>query len=270
MKKNRAKRFLLKLGTALSITALTASSALALASGLPDHDTFVSTGTPAATHDGQNLVVAASQGPGNVCSFTETVYLQWSLAELSGSSIDAATLTLTATDTINTGAATISLYQTTDGWDEDTLTANGAPPVGTLIQTVNAPPPGDPPSPATIIFDNSNLVTYINSQAIGDGVVSFALRFDSCSATGITFAHFADRESGNDGPYLLMQNNNAARLRTLRTTNSKSAWLGGVILAVIILGTAPITRFVLQRRMNRHTFSKNNRRRARDPKHDRA
>jgi hypothetical protein len=250
-KKNRAKRPLLVLAIVLSAVTLMATSALALASGLPDHDAFVMPDDPetpadesATPHNGQNLDAAASQGGIGACEPTETIYLKWDLSELAGANVDTATLTLTATYASDTGSADLTLYQTSDGWSEDALTLNTAPSISASIQTVSAPPAGA--SPTIITFSNPALVTYINDQAANDGVASFALRFSNCS-TGFTFARFADKESAGDGPYLLMQNNNAVRLHTLRTAGKESKWLvvGGLVF--IVLGSALVVQPISRR-----------------------
>jgi uncharacterized repeat protein (TIGR01451 family) len=165
----------------------------------PSHDTYVKATAPTANYDGNNLATSASTAG---CTPTDIIYLQWDLADIE--TVLTATLALTATYAAGTSSAQLSLYETGDNWTETTINYSNAPPVGTLLETTAAPPP-NPPSPVIITFNSAALATYINAQAHGDGVASFALRFSAgCSGT-FTFAIFGDTESGANGPGLALE-----------------------------------------------------------------
>ena len=185
-------RNLRSIGLILLLLILTIGTALA---DSPNHDSFVRASQSGTNFDTQELSVSASTAS---CNTTDTTYMQWDVSGISGS-VTVATLTLTATTTIlNTGSAMISLYETTDSWTEGAITASNAPAVGSLIQTVNAPTTGG----ETITFNNAALVSYLDTQASGDDIASFALRFSSGCAAGVSIAVFEDKESGANGPDL--------------------------------------------------------------------
>jgi uncharacterized repeat protein (TIGR01451 family) len=169
----------------------------------PDHDTYVKATAPNTNYDGNNLATSASTAG---CTPTDITYLQWNLADIADiETVLTATLTLTATYAAGTSSAQLSLYETGDNWTETTINYSNAPPVGALIETIAAPPPGNPPSPAIITLSSAALATYINNQAHGDGVASLALRFNGgCSGT-FTLAVFRDTESGANGPGLVLE-----------------------------------------------------------------
>jgi uncharacterized repeat protein (TIGR01451 family) len=195
-------------------------------STLPSQDTFVRVTAPDTNFDTQDLAVAASKAG---CTPTDTTYLQWDLSDIDDiETVLTATLTLTATFADGTSSAQLSLYETDDAWTEDYLNYNNAPSVGTLIETVAAPLPGYPPSPAIVAFNSVTLTTYIDTQAHGDGVASFALRFsDGCGT--LTLALFDDTESGTNGPGLVLEIVTYAPDLAIQKTAPDTAHPGGTI-----------------------------------------
>lgn len=99
-------------------------------------------------------------------------------------------------------SVTVGLYETSDSWDETSVTWNTAPAVGALLQqiTITKNQTGE------IRFDNAAVGAYIEAQRTGDGIASFRLRIDAITVSGFSFADlvtFGSKESpNNDAPYL--------------------------------------------------------------------
>lgn len=198
------KRLLLSITIAVlaagAVAGVGDGAVLASVSNPPAHDTYVRATSPGENFDGKDLSVVASTAN---CNPTDITYLQWDLSGIGDNQVViSATLTLTATAALGTSSARLSLYKTGDNWTEDALTHNTAPAVGTLIETIVAPPPGSPPSPAVITFNSAALAAYVDGQADGDKVASFALRFSSGCSTVFTGVLFEDAEDSVNGPHL--------------------------------------------------------------------
>jgi len=149
------------------MSTLAATGVLALASGLPSHDSFVRSTSADTNFNGQGL---STYGSTSACTLTDWSYMQWDLSTVpAGETIQTAVLTLKTTASNNVlGATTLTLYQTTDSWTETGLTGSNAPSLGTAIQTVAAPTSIG----QVVTFDATALATYLNSEAHGDKVAS--------------------------------------------------------------------------------------------------
>ncbi|HOT90751.1 MAG TPA: DNRLRE domain-containing protein [Anaerolineae bacterium] len=215
----------------LLLTLVNTRGAWALASGLPSDDAYVYDQEPADPHNGEELIVDAST---TSCTASDIIYMQWDLADIRSNDIHTATLTLTATYASSTGSAFLTLYETTDAWDETTLTLNNAPAVGTAIETRPAPTAVG----QTVVFSGTNLLNYVTTAANGDKVVSFALRLSSgCSAYSGVYFRAKEYLSGG-GPYLFLQGPNAVKHSGLRIAGLDAQW---PIVGMLILGGLVIT-----------------------------
>jgi len=183
----------------LLIFALTVGTVLALVSGPPAQDTYVDKNTSEAgvSHDGMELRVQGSNL--GTCDAVRTAYMQWNLQDLSAPA-GWAQLNLTVTSTpSNAAGQTISLYRTTDGWDESLTYNTPAPAVGALIESVTLP--SGIASGAVVSFGGTDaaLLQYINEK-VGQPSISFALKFSTCATTSLIW--FLDSESGTGAPNL--------------------------------------------------------------------
>jgi hypothetical protein len=132
------KRMVLIVSTTILVSSLLAISVLALASGPPNHDSFVRSTAGDANFNGQSL---STYGSTSACTLTDWSFMQWDLSSIpAGETVQTATLSLTTTAFYNVlGTTTLTLYQTGDSWNETTLTKNNAPALGSAIETVAAP-----------------------------------------------------------------------------------------------------------------------------------
>jgi hypothetical protein len=200
------KRLFFTTALVILIAVFCAQAALALASGSPSQDSYVRETNPDANFDGEDLSVVGST---NACNPTDTVFLQWDLSSIAdGETVHSATLKLTPRFVTSTSDAMLSLYETGDGWTEGAITANNDPAIGNLIQTISAPTAVGEQA----VFSNGALATYLNNQAAGDNIASFALRFSSGCAASVSGIIFQDEESPADKPDLQMSNPTALSL----------------------------------------------------------
>ena len=242
------RRSILLATVVLLVTALAANVALALGSGPPSDDAYVDINTPSTPHDDDELEVRASN---TACDPTYIVYLKWDLSDIpDGTSVHTATLTLTTSSASNSSGASITLYEAADvyaatstPWEEEGLTYSNAPDiaVGTPIETQAAPTAGG----QALIFSSTALRDYVNAQAAGDNVASFALRFSGGCPTGLTAVVFEDRESPVNGPHLQLLNTNAVRQHSFQASGLTYQWTVAGMLT--ILGLVTIGRFVAKR-----------------------
>lgn len=191
---------------------------LAAASGLADQDTYVVASQPNNNYNGGDLAAAGSLP---TCNPTYISYLQWDLVDVpGGATIGSAVITLTVRFTSGVQPGTLlSLYETGDYylstttlWTEGGLTFNNAPGAGTLIQSIPAPTA----FPSVVTFNNAALATYLNNEAAGDDLASFALGISGTCSAGATIVGFEDSESASGGPMLLVQSPSAIEVRNAR------------------------------------------------------
>ncbi len=213
---------------AFMLGLLNTTGAWAIVSGWPSGDAYVDVNEPDTNYNANALEVSAS---GTSCEPTSYTYMQWDLTGINPALITTATLTLTVTGQLNAVGASLTLYETTDGWDETTLTANNAPAVGAQIETQPVPNVGQ-----VVTFNSTALRDYVKNQANADAVVSFVLRFSSGCVQGLTVAVFADRENTTPShrPYLLIQGPNAVKVSALGALGFIVQWptIGLLVLAV--------------------------------------
>jgi hypothetical protein len=206
----------------------------AASSGPPVSDTFIRITAGNTNFDGLGLSVAASTSN---CNPTDTIYLQWDLADIpSGSTVYTTSLTLTANYVSSTSGATLGLYRASDNytespalWTESGLTANNAPAPNALIETQSAPTM----SGQTVVFDSAALASYVNAEAAGDKMVSFAVRFSQGCNT-LDLVRFDDHENGASGPDLQLQDPNAVRIQSFQSLRADIG-MGATLVVVSVL-----------------------------------
>lgn len=223
------------------LIALVLVPVYAQASGPPVADVFVDSNNPDNNYNGQDLRIQGSSGPGGGCDPVRTVFMKWDLSGQLGETATAV-LTLTTTNVTSQAAGqTITLYELADdSWTEDVTFNTFNPTLGAEIQSVNLPNPV--PAGTQVVFDNGNLVNWVNSQFNGDQVMSVALRFATCAATSLQA--FEDRESGVNGPDLQLEDPNAVGLRSLGSDDNPITPLifAALGLGVLALGGAVVAR----------------------------
>jgi hypothetical protein len=242
--------------TVISATLLTLIMILSLVAAAsaapfinPSDDTFVRQSTPAGNFNNTNLSVAGST---TACNVTDTTFLQWDLSSVPDSQTVAdASLTLTLVSRSFTGSPAISLYEagddylnTTNVWDETGLTANNAPsPLGNILDTKPAPTVAG----QTIVFNSAALATYLNNQVHGDNIVSFALRFSTC--TGILqVSVFEDKEGTSGQPDLQMFSPTAVEITSLTASSNPAASWAGLIVILPLAAAIPVILIARRRR----------------------
>jgi hypothetical protein len=184
-----------------------ASVTTATSETTPAADMYINLNAPSAAGsqtDPNNLWVSLSGDPTGNCVTTRITYLKFSLTGLApGEAVDPA-LKLILTRSGATGNApghSVGLYQLASSWDEN-YPWNAAPLPGARIGTLQ-------PFPATngaqVIFSGAALVSYVQSHASSDHVVSFAVQLvsgGSCPA-GVVSAVFDSREDASGSAPIL-------------------------------------------------------------------
>lgn len=243
------KYLVILVATALVTVTLFSDTALALGSGPPSDDSYVDVNNADTSYDDDKLEVRASASG---CTPVLTTYLKWNLSDVS-TSIHTATLTLTTVDVSNTSEAKLTLYAvedtyvgTTVPWEEEGLTYNNAPTItlSAAIETQDAPTAMG----QVVTFNSTALRDYVNSQAAGDDTASFALRFSSDCASGLTIAVFEDREAETNSPDLRLLNLNAVRWHSLQANGPTSGW---ALVGILGLFALPAVGRVITRRFTR-------------------
>jgi len=176
----------------------------------PAADMYINLNAPSAAGsqtDPNNLWVSLSGDPAGNCVTTRITYLKFSLTGLApGEAVDPAVkLILTRSGaTGNAPGHSVGLYQVTNGWDES-YPWNAAPLPGTRIGALQQFPTTDG---AQVIFAGPALVSYVQSHANTDDVVSFAVQLvpgGPCPA-GVVSAVFDSREdAGGSAPVLTVK-----------------------------------------------------------------
>jgi len=179
----------------------------------PAADMYINLNAPSAAGsqtDPNNLWISLSGDPAGNCVTTRITYLKFSLTGLApGEAVDPAVkLILTRSGaTGNAPGHSVGLYQVTNGWDES-YPWNAAPLPGTRIGALQQFPATDG---AQMIFSGPALVSYVQSHANSDDVVSFAVLLvpgvpgGPCPA-GVVSAVFDSREdAGGSAPVLTVK-----------------------------------------------------------------
>ena len=176
----------------------------------PAADMYINLNAPSAAGsqtDPNNLWVSLSGDPAGNCVTTRITYLKFSLTGLApGEAVDPAVkLILTRSGaTGNAPGHSVGLYQVTNGWDES-YPWNAAPLPGTRIGALQQFPATDG---AQMIFSGPALVSYVQSHANSDHVVSFVIQLANAGAcpAGVVSAVFDSREdAGGSAPVLTVK-----------------------------------------------------------------
>ena len=176
----------------------------------PAADMYVNLNAPSAASsqtDPNNLWVSLSGDPAGNCVTARRTYLKFSLTGLGpGEKVDPALkLILTRSDaTGNAPGHKVGLYQVTNGWNEGDPW-NAAPLPGARIGALQ---PFPETNGAQVIFSGPELVSYVQSHADTDDVVSFAVQLVNAGAcpVGVISVVFDSREdTGGSAPTLSVQ-----------------------------------------------------------------
>lgn len=165
----------------------------------PQNDAFTRITDTNANFDANGLSAVSST---SACNQTDRIYIQWDLSSVpDGTTIDVASITLTAEFVSKSAGATLGLYKTQDSWVETGITQNNAPAVGNLLASVSAPSSAG----QSIVYNGAALLAYLNQEAAGDDIASFAVQFNDDCAEGISLAVFSDAEAGSGRPVLQIE-----------------------------------------------------------------
>ncbi len=215
--------------------------ALSAASGAPLADAWVEKAFPDRPNSGTNLDNLWVRASTTSCTPDRVSYLKWDLTDIPvGTVLQSASLTLYANglDGDFTTPRNLTLYQLlNDNWN-DSVTWNLLPPgdtpganLGPSIQTVAVSAVG------TVTFNNAGLLSYVQAEADGDNVASFALEMtDNCTAgtTGVRFD--SSNKVGGNAPHLQLNSEpNSVTLTdsSAQQTNSLPLYVGLGALALV-------------------------------------
>lgn len=186
----------------------------------------------------------ASGEPGN-CVVSQIALLQFDLSGLpEGQQLGTLTnLVLTRKAVLSNNASyRIALYQTTsDSWGESSTwnSVAGAALVGSQIQIVDIPATNG----TQAVFSGDALRTYVQAQADGDNVVSFAVQLisntNTCSSGATNVIFNSANQGGGTVPALNLRGPNAVELTTLTAEQPAPNWplyIGLGVLALVIGG----------------------------------
>ncbi len=202
-------------------------------------DALVRSTDAGANFDGPDLAAVSTFLAS--CGVSDITYLKWNIT----GPIDAsASLALTADAPIGANTGQLTLYRVADdSWDETTITYNNRPALGAEIMNLNPVPA----APGPVNFSGPALVTYLNEEAAGDGVVSFALQVDGCTQFGPNGIRMDSKED-TAGTAPSLSTTTAVTLQSFRPDNngiSPIVWVGLLLVVVLAFGA-----FVTLRRRN--------------------
>ncbi len=233
------KKLLIIASIVVIVLASLSTGIFAAVSGPPIEDASTYINNPTATTNDDRLRVEAGT-PNCSASPTRYSYVKWNLADLGSATIGSATMKFTV-QSVNLGGATagaqqVVLYQTTDGWTETTLNWNNQPPLGTAIQSKTVPST----SGAEITFEGTDLVNYLNTEAQGDKIASFALALTgNCGESVVILRLYSkDHVIESSRPTLILLDPNSVSLSTFTTDTSAPTWplyagLGALVLIAV-------------------------------------
>ena len=176
----------------------------------PAADMFVNLNAPSAAGtqtDPNNLWVSLSGDPAGNCVTTRITYLKFSLTGLGPGEVVDPGLQLILTRsgaTENAPGHSVGLYQVANSWDES-YPWNAAPLPGTRIGALQ---PFPETNGAQVVFSGSALVSYVQSHANADDVVSFAVQLVNAGVcpAGVVSVVFDSREdTGGTAPVLTVK-----------------------------------------------------------------
>jgi hypothetical protein len=213
--------------------------------GPPVNDAWVDVNEPDKSSDsGTALNNLWVRGDTTSCTPSYRTYLKWDLSDVSDDqTIASAIMTLYANATTGNFDAprNITLYRVAgDSWG-DNVTWNTAPAVGAAIQTVSY---GG--GAGYVVFNNSALAEYLNGEAKGDNIASFALQMTGdCTAGTVGIRFDSSDKVGGIAPDLEMRNPTSIGFYSFR---AGSAGTGTLILAGVLLTAVFVSGVVLLRR----------------------
>lgn len=241
------KRLLVLSVVMLFLSLLVVNSVLALASGPPKEDAYVTINEPDAPHNELLLQVSGNpkdpMNPGE-CVISEIIYLKWNLSDIDiPDSTLISTATLTLTTVLAQGSGQLSLYAagdvysgTSTAWTENGLTYTNRPTVEwqSPLATIPVPTTGQ-----IVTFSSPALKDYLIAQATGDNTASFALSFNTCSSSLVMTAFWAysDKEGNynSDGPHLLLLDPNAVELHSFRAIDTAKNFSPAVVFFIFVI-----------------------------------
>lgn len=240
---------ILKLLSVIMLASLIAIPVVSnAASGPPRYDAWVEVANPDTPNSGTNLDNLWVRASTLSCTPDRVTYLQWDLSDVPvGAIINSAALSLYVNGVSGDFSIprNVTLYQLlNDDWNESVTwnqvnpgtTPGAGPNLGPAIQTIGVLTTG------TITFTNSNLVSYLQSQADGDKIASFALEMtDNCTA-GSTGVRFDSKDKTNGiSPQLIIQNPNAVSISNLTTDTPAPTWpLYAGLAALVVIAAAGV------------------------------
>lgn len=231
------------------ISALTVSAVYGAASGPADLDTWVNVNSPTTAY-GTDIHLW-TRGDTNACNTSWRTYLKWDLTDIANpSEISSAQLKLWINGSTGdwTSTRTVSLFQVTnDSWNNGT-TWNTSPAPGALIQTVGLSHPSGSISNQYLTFSGPNLVSFLQAEAAGDDVASFAVVMTGdCTAGTVGLRFDSIDKAGGVPPVLEIFNPNSVTLRTMDSNDTSARpWI--LAVAALLLGAVVALAVVRRRR----------------------
>lgn len=234
------------IGLAVVLMLLVVAVVAAAASGPADEDMYTNLNDPDTAFgqtDPNSLWASLSGSPDGTCTSTRITYLKWNLADIApGTTIQTAVMTLTRSGaTSNPNNYQVSLYEADDSWNEAS-TFNTAPAPGSLLESQ--------PFPAAngnqVIFNGTELLGYLQAQADGDNVASFAVQLRSSAScpTGVVSLVFdSSEDAAGVAPDLQLENPNSITLSTFADSPSNTGTFILIAGAALVLAAGAFLLF---------------------------
>lgn len=230
---------LLILVVLISLTAIV----LAVSSGTATADASVDINNPTQTMNADTIRVEASGAVDCASSVAQYSFLKWDLTDAAGKEIKTVQMSLTMwyaeLGDATSGAQQLALYQTTDGWNETSVSwNNNMPSLGTQIESKVLPTDDN----SVITFESAALLDYVRLQAQGDKVASFALGLTgACTANSAVTVELYSKDHTNVGfkPTLDIRSPTSVALTTLTAEQPTPNWplyIGLGVLALMVVG----------------------------------
>jgi hypothetical protein len=190
--------------------AATSVSAAPSGPGVVLADIYVNKGLGDYNLDGENLQVASDEATCTAASPASTTFLRWNVSAWAGETLESVVLTLTMDISGVSGLAQFTLYKVADDtWDETKMSFLG--PLSAGHPEYTSPPAVNIVSDAidvftlptgayvgNIVFQSDNLKRYVDEEADGDGLASFALIMTSCPGDYAPSVEFLSKETGSE------------------------------------------------------------------------
>lgn len=229
------KRYYLVVLTCLLVIAASFTSVLAQASGPVDADASTDINTPGATTNDDRLRVEAGT-PNCANSRTRISFVKWDVSAVN-QAVSSATMTF-GVQSVTLASATagnqqVVLYATGDSWDETTVNWGNQPALGAVLQSVVVPSTGG----GTVVFNSPELAAYVQQEANGDNVASFALALTgNCGESVVTLRLYSKESTVGPDPNLQVLGPTAVSM--VETNAERTSWplyagLAAVALVVV-------------------------------------